>query len=198
MNLLQFPDDPFLRRSIIRPCKLAEAAVGCHNDPDGAVLGNDLSGAHLSSLRQRNFLLKPRRPHHPRLIALGLSHSAFHHVAHAVNEPQIEACTILQIDSDGLFGHKLRFRRHNGASRAALRQLILGPFPQIYVLHIGQHQLFHKALDKGGFSGAHRANYTDINVPCRPGSNILIDRAVCHISILFSQKSFTELYAPDG
>ena len=151
------------------------------------MLSDHLSRAHLRRLRQRDLLLKPGGTDHTRLVVLKLAHGALHHIAHTVDEPQVKARAALQVDVSRLLRNKLWLGSHDGAAGAALGQLILGPLPQIYVVHIWQHKLLHKAFDEGGLSRPYRTYHADIDVPRRPRGDILIDRAVCHSSILFSQ-----------
>ena len=41
--------------------------------------------------------------------------------------------------------------------------------------HGGQHQLLHEPLDKGGFAAAHRAHYTDVDIPAGACADLATD-----------------------
>ena len=174
-KLLQLPDHPLLGLQIVLPGDLRDAAVGGDHDAHGGVVADDLPGAQLRRLGHGDLVVVPGGHHHPGRQVLILAHSAGHHIPHAVDEPHGERDPLLHADLHRLLRHELGFGGHDGAAGAALGQLIPGPVPAVAVLDIGQHLGLHKALDEGGFSGAHRPHHADVNAAAGPGRHILIN-----------------------
>ena len=174
-DLLQFPDDTFLRLQIVLPGNVCDGTVGGDDDAHGGVVGDDLTGADLRRLGHGDLVVVPRGHHHAGRQIFELAHGAGHHVAHAVDEPHGEGHVILQSDADSLLRHELWLRGHDGAAGAALRQFILRPVAAVRIVDVGQDLRLHEALDEGGFTRPHRAYHPDIDTAARAGRHILID-----------------------
>ena len=86
---------------------------------------------------------------------------AIHHKSHAVHHPQGKRRAILQLERDRLLRNELWFRRHNGFSGSALRQLIPGSGASVFVVDPRDHHGFHEALDERGFPGTRRSDHHD-------------------------------------
>ena len=139
------------------------------------MLGYDLAGTDFRRLGQRYLVIQPRSHHHTRGQVLKLSHSARHQVSHAVHQSYTEFCTVGQAELHRFLRDKFGLCGHNGAPGAALRQLVNGPVPAEVIVHPGQHLGLHKALDKCGFSRAHRTHHADINIAVRSLGHALIN-----------------------
>ena len=175
-GFLHVADGFALCSNVVLPGNVRNGAVSGHHQADGAVVFHHLLGSQLRRFRHGNFMVKPGRGHHPGRAILLRPHSAVNHVAHGIDEPNPQSGGAVGRNLHRLFRDELGFRGHNGLSRAALGQLIPGPFLAIGVVNTGDHQFFHDPLDEGGLSGSHRANHTDIDISAGSHSNVLINR----------------------
>ncbi len=75
-------------------------------------------------LFKRNIVIEPRSRHHTRFTVLLGTDRARYHESHAVDHADPGLCSFIEGDFDRLIRHKLRLRRHNAFSVAALREFI--------------------------------------------------------------------------
>ena len=150
-------------------------AVGGDDDAHGGMIGDDLPRADLRSFRHGDLVVVPRRHHHTRRQILKLSHRAGHHVPHAVDHPHGKADAFVKMYLYRFFWNEFWLRRHDGAPRSALGQLVGGSVPAVHVVNMGDHLRFHKPLDKGRFSGSDRPYNADINAVLGSCRHVLID-----------------------
>lgn len=68
------------------------------------------------------------------------------------------------------------FRCHNGASGAALRQLIAGTLFPVDIIYARNNERFHEALDEGGLARPNRTHHTKIYISVRAESDVLVNR----------------------
>ena len=81
----------------------------------------------------------------------------------------------IQLDRDGILRDKLRFCGHDRPAGAALRQLVARTLPHVIIENIRKHERFHESFDEGRFSGAHRADNADVNIPAGTGGNVCVN-----------------------
>ena len=174
-DLLQLADDALLGLLIVRARDLRDAPVRRHDDADGRVVGDDLARADLRRLGHGDLVVEPRRHDHARREILKLPHRAGHHIAHAVDQPHGKRRAAVQTDLDGLFGDELRLGGHDGAARAALRQLILRAVAAVGIFDMRDDLRLHETLDKRGFSCPNRTDNADIHAASCPGGHVLIN-----------------------
>ena len=179
-QLLQLPDHPLLRFQVVLPGDVGDGAVGSDDNADGGVLGDHLPGADLRRLRHGDLVIEPRGGHHPLGLSFQMSHRSLHHVAHAVDEPDLEGGAPLHCDSYRFLRDKFGLRRHDGTPGAALGQFIPGPLPAVHIFNVGDDQRLHEPLDKCGFSGPDRPHDADIDIALGPKRDILVDFAIFH------------------
>ena len=172
---LQFFDDPPLGLRVGLPRQVGDGAVGRDDDADGGVLGDHFSGADLGGLRHGDLLGEPGGVDHSRLPVLQLPHGTGDQVAHAVHQAHGKGPAPLHGDLHGLLRHEFWLGGHHRPARPALGQFVSGPLAAVVVVDAGEDQGLHKALDKGGFPRPGRADHTQVDVPGRPGGNVLIN-----------------------
>ena len=127
---------------------------------------NDLAGADFRGVLKGDVLVKPGGMHHARDIVFLRAQHALDQIAHAVHQPH--AC--LRVPHGHLrrlVRHKLGLRGHDGAARPAHRQRVHRAGALVRVVLQGQNHLLHKARDKRGFAGSHRADHADVDVSAR-------------------------------
>ena len=183
-QLFQLGDDPLLGLQIVLPGNVGDGAVGGDDNGDGGVLGDHLPGADFGGLGHGDVVVKPGGTHHAGHVVLHLAGGPGDHVAHAVDQPHRKSRPVLQRNFHRVLGDKLGLGGHDGPAGAALGQLIPGPLPAVDVFNIRDHHRLHEALDKRGFSGAHRPHNADIDIALRPQGDILIDLALFQLQFL--------------
>ena len=172
---LHIPDGPLLGADVVRTGNVRDGAVGGDHHAHGAVILHDLPGAQLGSLRHGDRFVLPRRRDHPRLVVFHGTDGSVYHIAHRVDEPHGQGRRAVRGDLDRVLRDKFRLCGHDGLAGAALRQLILGPFPLVQVADVRNDQLLHKPLDESGFSRPHRPDYPDIDVAARASGNVGVE-----------------------
>ena len=175
-DLLQLADHALLRRDIVLTGNLADRAVAGDDQPDRRMLGDDLIGSLLRCFGQRYLLIEPRRCHHAFNTVFKLAGSALDHVADAVDQPDGKIGIFAEADRHRLFRNEFRLRGHNGASGAALRQLIAGTLLPVDIIYARNNERFHEALDEGGLARPNRTHHTKIYISVRAESDVLVNR----------------------
>ena len=146
---LQLLDGPFLRRHIIFPGQVADAAVRRDHQTDGCMVVDDLLGPDGRRLCKRDLVLKPGRLHLAFRVVLNVPGSPLHHEAHAVDEPDFHLHILRELDRRRVLGDKFRLCGHDRGAGCRLGQLILRTFPAVFIGHVGKDQQIHKPFDKG-------------------------------------------------
>ena len=173
VNGLQLLHDTPLRVNIIRSGNVRNAAVGSDYDSDRGMVADDLFRSFLSCDAHRHFVVKPRGRDHSFTALIILTGSAGDHIADAVNEPHRRLHAGSELHGYRLLRYEFWFRRHDGPSGSALRQLVSGSLPQVLVFHTRKNERLREPLDKSGFSGAHRTDHADVNIAACTVRNIL-------------------------
>ncbi len=170
----QLADDAVFRLDVGAARQFGDCTVRRHDDADGRVVSHHLARTDFRRLFEGNIMVIPRRMHHAAAGFVHRTECAAHHVAHAVHQPDAHRGVVAQADRDGLAGHKLRLRRHDGSARPALRQLIRNALFARAFGDFGHHQQFHQAADKGAFARPHRPYNAQIHVAVGALGNIAI------------------------
>ena len=199
-DLLQLPHHPLLRLLVGLPAQVGDAAVGGDHQPDGGMIGDDLSGTDLRRLLKGNVVVEPGGMHHPgRAVLLG-AQRALHQIAHAVHHAHPDGGLIVQRDADRLAGHEFGLGGHDGLAAAALGQLVGEPLPPGARRHAAQDQLLHHAGDQGAFARAHRPDHADVYVAVGSFGNIAVQIKVLltqsvHSSFVWLVQGYAWLFA---
>ena len=146
---LQFHNHPRFCRNVFFTLNSADAAVRGNDDANRRVFGNYLVRSDFRRFRHTDLIFKPWRCNETFLSVLKLSRCAFHHISDAIHKTDGNVISSVKRERYGFLRHKFRLRGHDRLSGAALRQLILGPLPGIFIIHARDHHGLHKTLDKG-------------------------------------------------
>ena len=171
---LDVGDHALLRHDVILARNAGHRSVRRHDDADGRMIRDDLFRADLRRRLKRNILVEPRRAHHARRFVFHHSHRAGDHIAHAVDQPDLDVRIFAEAHDRRLVRDKMRLRRHDRASRTRLRRLVKRALFVVLVFHRRQHELLHKAFDKRRLSRSHRPDDAEIDVAARPLRNVAV------------------------
>jgi len=109
MELFQFLDGPLLRRYVVFSFQFPEAAVRGHHDSYGGMVVDNLLGADLRRLSERDLIFKPGGFYQPFFIVLHVPGRTVHHEAHTVHQAHLYVHIPAQRDLGSFLGNEFGF-----------------------------------------------------------------------------------------